>query len=76
MPNVSPNINLHLTSENEERNYKEVRLEQSGENAESNMMIIDQEVGNLKNWKSKHVIYSPSKPQDQSEGDVWNEIIP
>ena len=76
MPNVSPNISLHLTVADETRNYQEVRLEQSGDNQDSNMMIIDKEIGSLKDWKSKHVVYSPSEPENQSAGDTWNEIIP
>ncbi len=72
MPKTSPHIGLHLTEDNELRNYKEVRLEQSGENAASNMMIIDKEIGRLKT----QIIFSSSTPANQNEGDTWNEIIP
>lgn len=72
MPKTSPNIGLHLTADAELRNYKEVRLEQSGEGEDSNMMIIDKEIGSLK----ARVIYSSSQPANQAEGDTWNEIVP
>lgn len=72
MPKTSPNIGLHLTADEELRNYKEVRLEQSGEDESSNMMIIDKEIGGLKT----RVIFSSSEPEDQAIGDTWNEIIP
>lgn len=76
MPKVSPNINLHLTAAEEERNYKEIRLEQSGEGEDSNMMKIDKEIGGLKQWKDAHIVYSPTEPEVQNQGDIWNEIIP
>lgn len=72
MPKTSPSIGLHLTADEELRNYKEVRLEQSGEDESSNMMIIDKEIGSLKT----RVIFSPSEPTGQVKGDTWNEILP
>lgn len=76
MPNTSPNIGLHLTQENETRNHIELRMEVSGDGEDSNMMIIDREIGTIKDWKARHVVSSPSAPESQETGDTWNEIIP
>ena len=76
MPNQSPNIGLHLTPDDDPRNYKELRLEISGESEDSNMMILDKEIGALNGWKGRHVINSTSETKDQQSGDTWNEVIP
>lgn len=76
MSNVSPNIGLHLTESDERRNYMELRLEISGTDEDSNMMIIDREIGDIKKRRDKHVVYSTLEPVDQVDGDIWNEIIP
>ena len=71
MPAVSPNIGLHLTDEDDSRNFIELRLELSGEDEESNMMIIDGEIGSIK----QSVVYSSAEPTGQKEGNVWNKIL-
>jgi len=71
MPNVSPNIGLHLTDIDDSRNFIDLRLELSGAEEGSNMMILDKEIGKIKN----QIIYSTSEPSNQDTGDIWNEII-
>lgn len=75
MVNVSPNIGLHLTERDENRNFIELRLELSGTGEDSNMMIIDREIGNIKAQRNQYIIYASSMPFDQTVGDIWNEII-
>ena len=46
----SPNIGLNLTpSSDNTKKFKEFRTELAGDGADSNMMIIDTEVGEIKN---------------------------
>lgn len=71
----SPNLKLHLTAEATDKSFLTWRTEHSGPDQNSNMMILDRELGALKEWKDRRVIYSATQPQDQSEGDEWIELL-
>lgn len=44
----SPNLGLNLTPETTDKSFIDWRLEENGEGTESNMMILDTEVGAVK----------------------------
>lgn len=44
----SPNLGLHLTPETTDENFLDWRLAENGDGEDSNMMILDTEVGAVK----------------------------
>jgi hypothetical protein len=72
----TPNIGLTLTpAADDQKTFLTYRTEMSGDSAGSNMVIIDTEIGNVKGRVQNSVIFSPTQPMTQSEGDVWNEEL-
>lgn len=73
----SPNIGLHLVPASDDTKYfKDWRVEMSGDDETSNMMIIDSEIQGIKSKMSSKIIYSETQPANQeNEGDIWNEIL-
>lgn len=66
------NIALNITPESEDtKPFKTWRTEMAGDASDTNMQIIDAEIGKIHNG----VIFSPTQPTTQLQGDVWNEIL-
>lgn len=72
----SPNLKLHLAERTLDKNFIDWRLEVNGPDPGSNMMILDAEIGALKEWKARHVVCSTTQPDDQATGDIWLELLP
>jgi hypothetical protein len=66
-------IGLNVTTPADDTMYfKSFRQAIASEDPESNMVIIDGEIGKL----IDRVIFSPTQPAVQLEGDIWNEELP
>lgn len=76
MSELTPNLGLALTpADDQTKTFKAFRDELAGNGQNSNMMILDTEIGELKARDSLAVVFSKTQPQDQEEGDIWNMII-
>lgn len=73
---LSPNIGLTLTPLSETtKTFQEWRRQLSGDGDGSNMMIIDREIGEIKQKFPEMVLWTQTQPAGQSNGGIWNEIL-
>ena len=72
----TPNINLNITpAADNQKTFASFRAELAGDGADSNMVILDTEIGGIKSRAQNSIIFSPTQPAAQLEGDVWNEEL-
>jgi hypothetical protein len=65
-------INLNITSASDDtKRFRDFRTELAGDADDSNMVVIDREIGKLQD----KVIFSAVQPGNQEDGDVWNEEL-
>ena len=69
-------INLNTTPATEDtKKFKTWRVEMAGDDSESNMVIIDTEIGKLQDKLGTQVVFSSTQPTGQIEGEIWNEEL-
>lgn len=71
----SPKLGLHLIPEATTGNFLDWRLKENGENDDSNMMILDAAVGDMRDWKDNLIITSESQPENQPINGIWYKVL-